>query len=822
MSGTTPNMLKAALGYARLGYAVFPCHPGTKEPATPHGFKDATTDRKRIKRWWRQTPDANVGVNAEGLLVIDIDGADNAWRQKDWRDAPRSRTPRGGTHIFYRRPEGKAWKCSAAQLAPKVDVRTTGGYVVVAPSAVNGKRYKSKLPSREELPLPPAWLSKALDALYAERNGHAKPLVDGEHVREGRRNATLTSLAGTMRRRGMSKAAIGAALTEENKQICNPPLDGDEVETIAGSVAKYAADKKDKKTQAAELVELALGQNLELFHDRSREAYVSVPVNDHVETHRIKSKSFRLWLSGLFYGEHQKPPGAQAMQDALGILEAKAIFDGEEHEVHARLAAHGGKTYLDLCNDAWQVIEIDKDGYRVVDDPPVHFRRVKAMLPLPVPEPGSIGLLRRFVNVREEHWCLFLGCLVAAMRPTGPYPVMLLISEQGSGKSTTSRVMRALVDPNSAPVRAEPREPRDLAIAANNAWMICLDNVSYIPAWLSDAICRTSTGGGFSIRTLYENDEETIFDGQRPITVNAIEEIGSRSDFLDRAVLIGCPTIPDEMRKTERRFWRQFEKVRPRILGAILKALSTGLRNLPDVKLERSPRMADFCQWVVACAPALKFTAEHFLDAYSSNRATANQTALETSAVIPHLLQLVELGKWEGTASELLEKIEEEVPENMKAAKHWPKTARALSGILRRLAPNLRQAGVDVEFPDYPTAGRGRVLTVRKRVGIHRSDRSTVVGTQKHGTSAATVLRSDRSGDRSGGNSVKDAANYATTQTTQKPRTLLNGQEARLDDTCTSNGKPKTEEFDRSDRSQRSWIEMDEEGASVPNTRRRR
>src|SRR5262249_39294580 len=156
---------------------------------------------------------------------------------------------------------------------------------------------------------------------------------------------------------------------------------------------------------------------------------------------------------------------------------------------------------------------------------------------------------------------------------------------------TTSRVFRALVDTNSAPVRAEPREPRDLSIAANNSWMIALDNVSYVSPWLSNAVCRLSTGGGFSTRTLYEDDEETIFDGQRSIISNGIEEVAARGDLLDRAVLVICPTIPDEERVTEESFWRRFEAVRPRILGALLYAVSTGLRNLPEVELEKLPRM---------------------------------------------------------------------------------------------------------------------------------------------------------------------------------------------------------------------------------------
>src|SRR5262249_5508750 len=162
----------------------------------------------------------------------------------------------------------------------------------------------------------------------------------------------------------------------------------------------------------------------------------------------------------------------------------------------------------------------------------------------------SLDLLQSFVNVADADWPLVLAWLVAAMRPTGPFPVLCLHGEQGAGKSGTSRILRALVDPNSAPVRAEPREPRDLAIAANNARSLCLDNPSHLTPWLSDALCRLSTGGGFATRTLYTDEDESIFDSQRPLILNGIEEVATRGDLLDRALLVTCPTIPEDSRRT--------------------------------------------------------------------------------------------------------------------------------------------------------------------------------------------------------------------------------------------------------------------------------
>jgi hypothetical protein len=450
----------------------------------------------------------------------------------------------------------------------------------------------------------------------------------------------------------------------------------------------------------------------ELFHTPDGKAFASVKVNGHREILPLKGGAFRDWLSRRFYRTTGTTPGAASLQDALNTLSGEARFDGPLIETYIRVAAHGGAIYLDLCDSDWRVVEITTEGWQVIVNAPVKFRRARGMLPLPEPRlGGSLGELRRFVNVgNREDWVLLRSWLVAALRPRGPYPLLALHGEQGLAKSTTARALRGLIDPNTASLRSEPREERDLMIAATNGWCAAFDNLSRMPMWLSDGLCRLATGGGFATRELYANDEEILFDAQRPIILTGIEEVATRPDLLDRALILNLPSIPEVKRRVESAFWGEFNEVRPAVLGSLLDAASTALRNEPHVTLPRLPRMADFAVWATAAEPALGVPEGSFMVAYDGNRAAANELALEASPVAVEVLKCM-AGRdfWTVTYTELLAHLERAFGDSPKRPEGWPKSARGLAGELTRVAINLRKAGVDVA-PAGRQGGSGRKM----------------------------------------------------------------------------------------------------------------
>jgi hypothetical protein len=258
-------------------------------------------------------------------------------------------------------------------------------------------------------------------------------------------------------------------------------------------------------------------------------------------------------------------------------------------------------------------------------------------------------------------------------------------------------------------------------IAATNGHVVALDNLSYLPPWLSDCLCRLASGGGFSTRTLYENDEETIFNAQRPIILTGIEQVGSRGDLIDRELLVSLLSIAEEDRQTEAVLWGEFEAARPTMLGVLLSVVSAAIRNLHTVQPVSRPRMADFAFWMVAAEAGLGWPKGTFLGAYTGNREEADHLAIESSEIGKMLLEMLEEEQeWTGTSTELLNDLESRAGllEKKQKPKGWPGNPRALSGSLKRLAPHLRKLGWECTWDRELSAGRRRNIDIRRKAGF--------------------------------------------------------------------------------------------------------
>ena len=347
------------------------------------------------------------------------------------------------------------------------------------------------------------------------------------------------------------------------------------------------------------------------------------------------------------------------------------------------------------------------------------------MQPLPLPvRGGSIEALAPFLILvySENDFMLVVAWLLGALRAGGPYPVLGIAGEQGSAKTVLSKLLRALIDPSVAPVRALPRDERELFIAASNGHVLAFDNLSGLPPWLSDTLCRLTSGGAFSTRRRFTDQDEILFAAARPVILNGIEEVITRPDLADRAILLMLAPIAERQRRPEHALWQEFEVANAHILGALLDAAAHGLHMLPQVRLKRLPRMADFALWATACESAFR-PAGTLAAAYSSNRRDSIENIVDGDPVAARVREIMaDRAQWTGSASELLQ------VGTTVAGSGWPKSPRALAGRLRRAQTFLRDLGIEIAF-----GPEGRLGT--------RIIRITAMGENRSRNTVSTVSR---------------------------------------------------------------------------------
>ena len=496
------------------------------------------------------------------------------------------------------------------------------------------------------------------------------------------------------------------------RAVPEPPAYLDELDAEAPEPTPPLGAESD--AQGSKLADKVIGVvegSAELFHDTKSVAYAVVQLEERRAVLRLASRPMRSWIARTARRKLGQSIGSGVLDEALLALDGIARFDCDERTVHLRVAEEKGAIYIDIGDQTGACIEVTREGWRVLDDVPVMFRRPDAMRPLPRPERGgTLDDLRPFFNAADDDALhLFAAWMVAALRPGRPFPILALHGEQGTAKSTASRVARALTDPNAAPIRSAPRSEDDLAVASVHSHVVAFDNLSGVQPSMSDALCRLATGGGLSKRTLFSDDDETVLDAIRPVIVNGIDDLANRPDLAERCLVLTLQPIPRSKRRDEAAFWTAFEPAAPRILGVLLDGVASALRRLPVVELAELPRMADFAKWIAAAEPGLGLSTGTLLGAYQRNRARVVDVALDASPVATAVRALLDQptqhGHWKGTPDECHSAVDRLTSDATRRSPGWPKNARALSSALRRSATFLRSVGIALDLDG--TEGRG-------------------------------------------------------------------------------------------------------------------
>lgn len=473
-----------------------------------------------------------------------------------------------------------------------------------------------------------------------------------------------------------------------------------------------------EKKQADQIISMA--KKFKYFKDDLQEHYVAVDHVDYFDILSLDSRTFKLFLLKMYRDEHLTTPGDSAINSAIQVLKAEAEFSGSQRKLDKRIAKYNGKFYYDLADISWDVIEIDEDGARIAENPPILFVRTKNMKKQNRPDfktkPEELLKLvdKHFRLKTKEDMLLFVIYLVSSLVAGIGHPILVAHGEKGSGKSFSMRQVKSIIDPAVQNLLVFPQSNKDLAVSLSNNYMPVFDNMDTLSAAKSDMLCMGATGGAFTSRTLYSNAEESILSFKRSIILNGINIVATRPDLLDRSILVELERIPRDERLTERELLKSFNKDIPKFLGAAFNALSQAMGIVEDLELETVGRMADFNYWGYAIAEVIGIGGDAFQEAYLGNQASANMEAIESHPVASGIINLMNnRGKWQGSVTELLETLQTIAYKHGIDTKNklWSNDANVLSRRLREIKSNLSE--LDITYAIKHT-GSYKEITIEK------------------------------------------------------------------------------------------------------------
>lgn len=343
--------------------------------------------------------------------------------------------------------------------------------------------------------------------------------------------------------------------------------------------------------------------------------------------------------------------------------------------------------YYDLNNKEGEIIKvtsndwyIEKHGYdnssisnssssgAIVNTPlNIHFKHYRNQLSQVHPSKEyPKDIFTQFMNLtnlplhdKENRILAEVYTISLLLPPDIPKPILIPYGEQGSAKSTFQEFIKSLVDPCGALTLSFPSTVAELVQQLSHNYVAYYDNVSQIRQWISDVLCRAVTGSGLSKRMLYTDDEDIIYRFRRCIGFNGINVAATRPDLLERGLMLHLKRIPKDKRRKLTQLWKQFESIKPQVLGFILDTLVQVLKSVKEVQLKELPRMADWAEISEVISRRLGYADNTFLDAYYKNIGLQTEQAIESSPVATAIREFMNTKKyWIGTATELLYELE--------------------------------------------------------------------------------------------------------------------------------------------------------------------
>ena len=487
--------------------------------------------------------------------------------------------------------------------------------------------------------------------------------------------------------------------------------------------------------QADVILDLAQKNCMQVFKDEYKVAHAAVTINNHLEILPIDQNRFKHWLRKIVNKEYNVVVRGSLLDEVVNTLTSDAEFDGQTRALSLRIAPSPDdnlglklKWYYDLTNDEYEFVEITSKGWEIKKNQ-IIFRRFDHQKAQDYPSasgdypPDIFDQFLDLLNVKKENRLILKCYIISLFIPNLPKSILMVHGEQGTAKSMQEEIMKMLVDPNVVMTLSFPKDVAELVQQLSHHSVTYYDNLSIIPGWISDLLCRATTGSGFSKRRLYTNDDDVVYSLMRAIGFNGINLAAARADLLDRGLIIQTDTIPKGNRRRMRAIWNRFYAIRPQLLSYIFDTLVKVLKwksQNPSLDLiKQLPRMADWAEWCEVISRCMGEKDNAFINAYNENINLQIEEVIEGSDLATVVRELVvrfdeNTREFSGTPTELLINLNLIADSSNidRRNRYWPKR---LSRSLKLLQRTLREIGIEVKWEkDTSTRNNTRKIVIRQ------------------------------------------------------------------------------------------------------------
>ena len=438
------------------------------------------------------------------------------------------------------------------------------------------------------------------------------------------------------------------------------------------------------------------------------------PITYSIYDDDFKAKCYEL---GLNHDEHVTE---SVYKKIIEICSAKAYVSKKIIHMPLRVAAIEDGIEIDQGDEKHTVFQVKKDGVKsITSGSQTYFKRSAAMLSLPdLIDDGDINELKDYVTFEEIPFQLFV-CIITfwLAHPkidSTSYPLLILIADQGSGKTFLCKtVLRSLIDPSIFGVQAYPKNMQDLVLASQLSHLQIYDNVTYLSLDDANILCIMSTGGSLTTRRLYSNSQVVNHKLHAPCVLNGLINFVPTPDLAQRCLMLELPVLEPNNRRSEKELMDAFSEAKPRILTGLLKLISQVFGVLDGIEVIHKERMLDFSKWIAAVEKVQGLEAGLLQNAYHQILVESQIDSVQGDQLASAVHQAVtETGKdsWSGTSKELLTHLETSMKIDCgdTRSNKWPKNAIALSKRLRIAKAALLVQGVEVTF----TRGKERIIKI--------------------------------------------------------------------------------------------------------------